>query len=332
MNKLANQHNNLINLPLRKFNASELDILLALCYKCQNEDTNEIVLDFKQIRKLAHYRNKNDKKFIEDIKSTNEKLLGLNMTIEEGSKSIQFALFPTFEVDREKETLTVQVHDKFSYLLNDLSEGNYTSLELQQSSSLRSTYAKGIYKKLRKERDRGKWIVTAEDFREYLDIPKSYKSGDINKRVINPSIEELKPFFPGLECNAYYDNHKKGRGRPAIAGYIFSFKEQPHEGKEKQPSVKQIAEKTSWEKLGKYCPVCHQEVWKKHMTNENGEYWMIGHPDFKTGGCNWKSNSFGDALSSDDINRLEAESAEPITETEKENARTIKGLLKNIFS
>ena len=53
MNEIANVHNDLIDLPLRKFNASEIDILTALCYKCQQKDTKEIVLGFEQIKKIV---------------------------------------------------------------------------------------------------------------------------------------------------------------------------------------------------------------------------------------------------------------------------------------
>ena len=329
MNEIANQHNDLIDLPLRKFNASEIDILMALCYKCQEQGTDTIVLPFDQIQQLSHFKSKNKKELIHSIEETNKKLLKLNFRIGDDMKFVQFVLFPTFEVDGYEETLTVQVHEKFAYLLNDLA-GNYTSLELQESAKLRSAYAKGIYKKLRQYRDTGLWRVTLDDFKEYLDIPKGYKPGHISTKVLIPSIEELTPFFPGLKCTPYY--HKKsGRGRPSVSGYEFTFKKQSHK-KEKSVPVARIATKTNWEKIGKYCPVCHQEVWKKRMTNENGEYWMIGHPDFKTGGCDWTSNNFGDSLSSDDINRLESEASQSITEMEKENVKTLKGILKNIFS
>lgn len=327
MNEIANQHNDLINLPLRRFNASEIDILLALCYKCQDEGTNKITLSFDKIRQLTHYQAKDEKQFLKAIESTNEKLLGLNMKIGNDKDWVQFVLFPTFKVSSTEQTLTVQVHEQFAYLLNDLT-GNYTSLELQESASLRSSYAKGIYKKLRKERDRGKWIVTLKDFRTYLDVPKSYMTSDINKRVIKPSIDELTPFFSGLKCESYYDKQKKGRGRPSVAGYIFSFKPQPHEKEEKQPSVEQIADKTGWQATGKYCPRCYKEIYQRLQENENGQYYQLGHPDFKTGGCDYLTNDFSHLLTKrqvDELNRPEP------TAKEKENKKKLSGMFKNLF-
>ena len=51
--------------------------------------------------------------------------------------------------------------------------------------------------KLKRFKTTGIWIVKLEDFREYLDIPKSFKVGMIDKRVIDPALEELSPYFDG---------------------------------------------------------------------------------------------------------------------------------------
>ena len=88
MNEIANMHNDLIDLPLRKFNASEINILTTLCYKCQQQDTKEIVLGFEQIKKLSYYKGKDSNQFISDLKSTNEKLMALNFTLVNEEKKI----------------------------------------------------------------------------------------------------------------------------------------------------------------------------------------------------------------------------------------------------
>lgn len=328
MNEIAKQHNDLIDLPLRKFNSSEIDILMALCYTCQEKGTNEVVLSFDQISKISNYCSKDKKRLIETISDTNKKLMQLNFRIGTETEFTQFVLFPTFEVSALKETLTVQVHDKFAYLLNELSE-NYTSMELQESTKLRSAYSKAIYKKLRKYRDTGLWRISLEEFKEYLDIPAAYKAGHISTKILIPSINELKSAFPGLKCVTYY-NKRSGRGRPSVAGYEFKFEKQPHEKKEPISPVPKIAEKTGWQQLGRYCPVCHEEVWKKPMRNENGEYWLIGHPDFKTGSCNWTSTNFGDALELNQIQPIDQE--EIPTEDQQKNLNKLYSMLKGLFS
>ncbi|WP_444309069.1 replication initiation protein, partial [Mycobacterium marinum] len=40
-----------------------------------------------------------------------------------------------------------------------------------------------------------------EDFRERLDVPRSYQMNDITKRVLKPIINELSSIFPDLNIN-----------------------------------------------------------------------------------------------------------------------------------
>lgn len=328
MNEIAKQHNDLIDLPLRRFNASEIDILNVICHRCQNEGTKEIVLPLDKIRQMAHYQNKNERQFIDAVKTTNQKLLQLNFTVGDERKFVQFALFPTFEVDLDKGTLTVQVHENFAYLLNELS-GNYTSLELQESAQLKSAYAKAIYKKLRKYRDTGIWRVTLPDFREYLDIPKSYQPGDILKRVIKPSIAELTPFFDGLSYESEYKI--AGRGRPAVSGYVFTFKKQPHKEKPKA-TQESIAKITGWQKTQFYCPRCHRPMYRKTVNGKYGSFIKYGHTDFRTGGCDFETQEAGDLLRKEHLPDPEPQQ---LTEAEQkkreENKARLAGILGGLF-
>lgn len=329
MNEIANVHNDLIDLPLRKFNASEIDILTAICYKCNEKQTNKVVLSLDEIKKLADYKNKNNEMFLDDLKKTNSKLMALNFTIGTTREFTQFVLFPTFEVSDSKGTLTVQVHEKFAYLLNNL-KNCYTSLELQESSSLKSSYSKGIYKKLREYRNSDKpfWKVTFDDFKEYLDIPKSYRMTDINKVVINPALKELSPYFEGLTVEKYSNKKKGQRGRPKIDGFIFSYNAEPKKERIKEPTQESIAKVTDWEKTPRFCPNCHRSIYKKQLKNENGAYYLYGHTDFKTGECDFTTNDYSVLLQQ---YQIEQESNEPSTKEELKNQDGILKRISNIF-
>lgn len=330
MNEILNQHNDLIDLPLRKFNASEIDILMALCYKCQNEGSTSITLTFDQISKLSHFKGKSNKRLAEAIDLTNKKLSQLNFRIDDDNGDIvRMVLFPTFRISPENETLTVKVNEDFTYLLNDFT-GNYTALELQESAELKSSYAKGIYKKLRKFRNTGIWNVDVESFRDYLDVPKSYSTSDVDKVVIRPSLDELSEFFKGLNYEKNYEK-KGGKGRPKVTGYKFSFKA---ENRNNNLPVNKIAELGNWENTNLYCPVCREKVYKKAMHNENGDYFIYGHPDFKTGKC---SQVFTNATDCIPASQIEAEKesaakAKNLTEEEcKKNKNIVDGLLGMLF-
>ena len=329
MNEIANVHNDLIDLPLRKFNASEIDILTAICYKCNEKQTNKVVLPLDEIKKLADYKNKNNEMFLDDLKKTNSKLMALNFTIGTTREFTQFVLFPTFEVSDSKGTLTVQVHEKFAYLLNNL-KNCYTSLELQESSSLKSSYSKGIYKKLREFRNSDKpfWKVTFDDFKEYLDIPKSYRMTDINKVVINPALKELSPYFEGLTVEKYSNKKKGQRGRPKIDGFIFSYKAEPKKERIKEPTQESIAKVTDWEKTPRFCPNCHRSIYKKQLKNENGTYYLYGHTDFKTGECDFTTYDYSVLLQQ---YQIEQENNEPSPQEELKNRDGILKKISNIF-
>ena len=68
----------------------------------------------------------------------------------------------------------------------------------------------------------GWWRVSVEDFRILLDIPKSYVTSDINKRVLAPIEKELPQYFKGLKIHKI---KSKQRGNKVIA-YEFTFQKQ----------------------------------------------------------------------------------------------------------
>lgn len=90
--------------------------------------------------------------------------------------------------------------------------------------ALSSSYTKCIYRVLRylKRNNQPAWIVSLEDFRAFMDLPKSYKIGNIDQRVLKPSIKELSKFFPNLKVEKIY-SATVGRGRPSVLGLKFTF-------------------------------------------------------------------------------------------------------------
>ena len=325
MNEIVQIHNDLTDLPLKKFNASEIDILHTICYEAKHKETSEVVIEFDKIRKLSHYQGKDEKQLVESIEQTNKKLLQLNFKVGTDRDFIQFALFPTFRVNTDKGELTVKVNEPFAYLLNNFGK-NYTSFELQQSAELKSSYSKQIYKKLQGFKDTGVWIVPIEDFREYLDVPKSYRPSNIDQFIIKPSLNELSPIFEGLKCEKYYE--KGGRGRPKVKGYKWTFKaEKAEENAEpvEPPTQEGVAGVTGWQKAHGFCPKCQRQIYQKRMENENGSWIMYGHPDFKTGDCSFWTNDSADLLQEHQLD------VEPATEEQIENKKKLSSMFKNLF-
>lgn len=214
-------HNDFSNqVVLKKFNANELNFLMALCSKMRNQDTNEVIFSFDQLKELTKWSRNDNKGFIESLENTNKKLLALNFTIKEDKKTIQFVLFPTFITDSEKKTLKVRVNEDFKYLLNGLSS-SFTRFELENFTTLQSKYSKIIYKELMKFKNTGYAIFKIEEFREKLDIPNSYRMTHINQKVLFPAKEELSKVFQKFE----FHKIKKGRDITHIE-FHFSLKKE----------------------------------------------------------------------------------------------------------
>ena len=51
--EIVNWSNDLTDLPFKGFTAVELDIFLAVCYKCQRQKTNLIKIPFSEIERLS---------------------------------------------------------------------------------------------------------------------------------------------------------------------------------------------------------------------------------------------------------------------------------------
>lgn len=94
-------------------------------------------------------------------------------------------LFAFFECDYKKEIFKVELSKYYEYILNRLS-ANFTTYEPEEFTSIRSTYAKTIYRLLNQWRTIGRKEFSIEEFKVLLDIPKYYQICDIDSLAIKP--------------------------------------------------------------------------------------------------------------------------------------------------
>ena len=129
-------------------------------------------------------------------------------------------MFTRFKINGyvDEPYVDIQLFEDALPLLNGLDE--WVRYSLQQFNDLQSSYSKTMFRLLKQFRTTGYAYFSKEDFNELLDIPKSYRESDVNKKVLKPIKEELTPLFRGLTIKKKYG---KGRGKPVI-GYQFSFK------------------------------------------------------------------------------------------------------------
>lgn len=279
-NEIVNYHNTLSKLALKNFNANELDIFMSLLNKVKDKGSNIISLPFKDIIRLANYKDKNKNQFVRDIQTTYDKLLKLNIKLEYDNKITSFVLFTKYVIDKENETLELKVNDEFLFIINNL-YSNFTKFELKQFTQLKSVYAKSCYRQLKRFRSTGYWKVSIEEFRELMDIPKSYKTHHINDRVISAINKELPKYFKYLTIEKEYG---KGSGKP-IKAYTFYWEPENinfynDEGK-KCIDERKNKERKSYRETGLICKKCGEPLVEKIINNSNCWCHIDG----------WKSNA-----------------------------------------
>jgi len=205
MGNLVEYHNDINKIPLRNFNEKELNLFFTIIYKAKNESLNVIKLDFVDLKKLA-LTHRADERLIKSLEGMNKKLLSLDqkITLNDG-KIIMFNLFNTFMIDPVEKNMIVKINENFEYMLNDLPQ--YTKFELSQLVSLRSSYAKNMFRLLKQFESTNYFIIVLDEFKRMLCVPNGYKNYDIDRRVLAPIMEELSPIFPNLKL----EKGKKGR-------------------------------------------------------------------------------------------------------------------------
>ena len=211
--------NELNMITLKKFNAKEMDLFFALCARMKDKGLNNIVFSFEELKELSDYRTTAIKAFTDDLDSLYSKMLQLTYRDEydDDGSFRRFVLFTSFDVNVKKQTVEVSINPKLEGILNGLTT-EFSKFELSAFTSLRSTYAKTLFRLLMQYRSTGYYVVNIEEFRELLNIPDYYQMGNIDQKVLKPAMKELNNYFEDLEITKI--KAKKGT---KIAKLEFTF-------------------------------------------------------------------------------------------------------------
>lgn len=186
--------NDLNSIPMRKFNSKEMDLFFSICAEMKNQSTNLIRFYFDDLKNLSNYKITATEHFIKDLDNVYTKMLGLNYREESDNKLKRFVLFTDFEIDKYEKYVEISVNPKLEYILNQLTN-EFTQFELQEFTELSSSYSKTMYRLLKQFKSTGFYTVTMSEFRILLDIPKSYKMGNIDQQILKPIKKELSNYF-----------------------------------------------------------------------------------------------------------------------------------------
>ncbi|GEB30382.1 plasmid replication initiation protein [Enterococcus casseliflavus] len=223
-NELIKYDAELNTIPLKHFSPVEMNLFFSIVSRMRDKEDQVVRFSFEQLKELSNYKPTANKRFLDDIQDTYQKLLGLafSKVSKSGKRRQMFVMFTQFDINGEDDVpyVDVQVHEMALPLLNNLD--TWVRYSLKEFRELKSGYAKTAFRLLKQFRTQG-WVeFTREDFFELMDIPKSYQKnlGEIDRTVLKPIKEELTPLFKGLTIRKKYG---KGRGKPVI-GYRFTWK------------------------------------------------------------------------------------------------------------
>ena len=224
-NEVVKHHNDLNTVIMRKWTAEEMNFFFAIIAKARDKGTSDLVFDKYQLAELANYSIEHNKRFYDTMDSLANNISQLRY-IEKTKNSIEYMpLFTRFKVEWEEDLSDMQaqvsVSPLFEYILNKLS-ANFTQYELQEFTSIRSTYAKTAYRLLKQWRTVGRKEFKIDEFKLLMDTPKYYQISDIDRLVIKPILKQLSPYFEDLKVKKI---KSKKRGNPVLA-YEFTWKKE----------------------------------------------------------------------------------------------------------
>lgn len=221
MDAIVKYNNQFNQVALRNFSSQELDLLISIASKVKEKGVKLVEIPFFELKKYINLKsNLSNSKFMKSVINVNKKLLALNFTFVEGNIVDQFTLFKKFRVDGNSQILYVSVNEDFFFLLNQLTS-NFTRFELKEFVTLKSSYTKEFYRRIKQFRKTGFWKCSIEEFRNLLDIPQKYRIIDIDKYVLKPIMKELGEEY-NLKIEKKY-GFTGGRGRSRVVGFEFRF-------------------------------------------------------------------------------------------------------------
>lgn len=216
-NEVVKYHNDLNMVSMRNWTPEDMNFFFAVISKIRDKGTKEMTLNTDEIKGLIDYTDRNYR-WVETLDRITNKVAGLRYVERTSKRIAYFNMFQRFVIDIENKTLNVKVSDDFEYIVNKLTK-NFTKFELAEFTSLRSTYAKTMYRILKQRKTVGEKEFKIQDFKTLLDTPEYYKPSHIDKNVLKPIEKELPQYFVDLKIKKVKANTQ---GTPVIA-YKFTW-------------------------------------------------------------------------------------------------------------
>lgn len=222
-NQVTRFKNEVNHIPMRRWTAEEMNFFFAVLTRMRDEGTNLIIMNKYELAELANYTITYNKLYEDTMTKLADKVGELKYWKKTDNSLVTMPLFTYFKADWTKDlsdmTVEVEVNKRFEYILNEWNEGNWTQFMLDEFTEIQSTYSKTLFRLLKQWRIKGVREFSTEEFKQLMDIPKSYSSGMITSRIINNAVQDLQSYFKNLKVKVLKSN---ARGTPII-GFKFTW-------------------------------------------------------------------------------------------------------------
>ncbi|RKV33899.1 replication initiation protein [Helicobacter pylori] len=256
-NTYITYHNNANKVNLGKLSEREANLLFAIFQRLKDQGNTLIRFEPQDLKRMIMVKsNLTNRQLLQVLKNLLDNISGANFWIirehvENGEiyeDHTSYMLFKQFEIRIHKPTQTieyldVQLNDSYQYLLNNLGiGGQYTSFKLLEFQRVRGKYAKTLYRLLKQYKSTGILSVEWTQFRELLDIPKDYEMRNIDQKVLNPALKELRKIYPFEHLS--YKKERKSHDKRKVTHIDFYFEQLPEgENKKQKQADKQRAKR-----------------------------------------------------------------------------------------
>lgn len=214
--EVVKYHNDLNTVVMRTWTSEEMNFFFTILTKAKEQGVKKLVFNTDELKELSSSSRKY--RWEETVTNAAKKIGQLTYFEQSERKFRVMTLFEFFEVDLDKKMVEVKVSSNFDYILNKL-ETQFTRYELEEFTSIRSTYAKTMYRLLKQWRTVGRKEFSVDDLKRILDTPGSYRPSEIDRLILKPIKEQLSPYFVDLKVKKIKSNK---RGNPVL-GYEFTW-------------------------------------------------------------------------------------------------------------
>ncbi|WP_126939657.1 replication initiation protein [Veillonella sp. VA142] len=182
------------NFFFEEFTSREYSIFYSIIFLSIDYLENEyITISLKNIKTASTVEFNRFEEYIEILKSIGQKLKKTIPNIK-------------FYINMDYNVLIIEVSESIKSLFTLESE-KFTTENISIFNLLKSKYAKRLYRLLIICGEKNVCNLPINIFKEAMNIPLNYMFSDINKRVLNPALAELREHLNNLAV----DKVKEGR-------------------------------------------------------------------------------------------------------------------------